>query len=227
MRTIITPMGGTGSSFLAKNLPISCLRPDVVFCDRAKGDLRVDLDRYPEKITAGMIKEWSRRSGVDLDKAITVNDNLMEIFRVRKGCLCKKWVLLSGSCSTHQPFLTRNKLKAICLVRHPLHAYVSFFKHQHPNHAAHWGGFDTPAAVFYWAQLWNNIVKDFMSSGNRISRYEFWPEDSGDTLLIAKFVGRWTKDKRNWGELPKDLEDGLRELVWDNFVKIYGDNWRL
>lgn len=229
MRLIITPMGGCGSVFMGSILPMSVKRPDVVLC---KGypkivDLRLDIDRYPEKLTEQMIAHWSQRAGADLDRRATIGENLMEVFLSRKACRCNRWALLSGVCSTVHPFLTRNKLKAVCLVRHPLHSYVSFFKHRHPNHAVRFGGFDTIGAISYWAELWNKIVEDFLSSGNKISRYEFWPEDSGNQIIQSKFVGRWTHGKRNWGELPKNLEEALRKRVWANFLKIYGDNWGL
>lgn len=204
-------MGGHGSVFISKALRIGCRRPDVVF--GFDFDLQVlAIDKYR--------RDWDDRTQLPLKTDATIEWNLLNAIDRKPS------VELSGLCSAKKMFLTRNKIKAFCVVRHPLHAYVSFLKNQHLEVVKKLGGFNTEAAVDWWAGRWNAIVSDFLSSGNEICRFEFMPDEIQDEQ-IKKKLERWNPSRRNYGQLSGWLETKLKLMVEVQFYKMYGSWIRL
>jgi hypothetical protein len=133
--------------------------------------------------------------------------------------------LLCGRCSESKAFLTDNKIKALCIVRHPLHSFVSYASHQHAEHFKRFGGFNTEAAVEFYAKTWNKIISDFVGSRHcSIVRFEYMPEEIPVKEIREKLSG-WIPNKRNWGEMDRVLELFLSSLVWENYELLYGKNW--
>jgi hypothetical protein len=208
-------MGGHGTTYIHRHIGRCAKRPDVLWGEK------LNIDRYPDE---AKVISWRRRTGGHiLSLSKTIEENLADMIET-----CSHWVLLSGWCSLRKPFLTRNKIRAYCIVRHPLHAYVSYFGHQHPNHCRALGGFNTIAAVEKWCRQWNAIVNDFMLSKNKIIRYEFFYRDLPYNAALKKDFRNFNFDteKRNHGELLPKLEPQLKHLVNDNFYKIY-DSWEI
>lgn len=113
-----------------------------------------------------------------------------------------------------------HEIKAYCLVRNPVLNYVSFYSHQHPEEAAPFGGFQTEQAIRHWAKMWNSITTDFLESGNKIIRFEFFAADTKNTEL--EFLSKdWKSGKSNEKELKPDLVEYLKSLVVDNYQKLY------
>jgi len=207
---VISPMGGHGSVFLSRALEIRCRRPDVAF-GLEKDITDVAVDKYR--------RSWDNRTRMTLKSDATIEWNLLNAIRVKPN------VLLGGICSIKKPFLTRNKIKAFCFVRHPVHAYVSLLKNQHPGIVKKLKGFNTEEAVDWWCWRWNAIVEDFLSSGNEIYRFEFMPEEIKDEQVRKKLKG-WDPSRRNYGQLSGWLETKMKMQVEEKFYRIY-DSWRL
>jgi len=214
-KTIITPMGGHGTTYIHRHIGRCAKRPDTLWGEGLNIEMLPNLKKQ---------KVWAIRTGGHvLSPMKTIEQNLVDMIES-----CSHWVLLSGWCSMRKMFLTRNKIRAYCIVRHPLHAYVSYFGHRHPNHCRALGGFNTIGAVEKWCSQWNPIVKDFLASGNKIIRYEFFYKDLPYNAAIKKDFRNFDfkTEKRNYGELDHRLENRLKKLVSDNFYKIY-DSWRV
>jgi hypothetical protein len=163
MDVIISPQGGHGTSFVMNHFePPPLKRPDVVFGKEYDLDGPVDAD----------IKAWRQRSaGAPLFD--TPGKSLFHLIQASR-----RPVLLSGRCSIRQAFLTRYGIKAVAIVRHPLHAYVSFMSHQHPNHAEEFGGFNTIGAVRQWLRWWRPVVLDIIIANATIIRFEHAAKDA-------------------------------------------------
>ena len=162
IKVAIAPWGGHATS-LVRRLMDAHMRPDVVL--GASGDIC-----HMPKPT--MQKAWKLRTGTDLDMSITLNDNLVNF--IHKS---EKPILLSGGVSKFSPFLTINSIGAMCIVRNPVYAYCSMYSRRHPEKAEAFGGIDTEKLAIWYTTRWNNIVYDFLESGNPIVRFERWTED--------------------------------------------------
>jgi len=206
---IISPHGGHGTSYLGGALDRSLiLRPDTVF------KFPILEDTYPLKENE---KEWYKRTGVKLDFKKTIINNLYSLIKNPN----KKHILFCGNCSINYKFLTKGNIKAYCIVRNPVDAYVSFYSHQHPEKAKSFGGFQTKVAIRHWARRWNPIITDFLESRNKIIRFEFFAIDAKNTEL--EFLSKsWDSNKRNDGELKSNLIEYMRPLVINNYQKLYG-----
>jgi len=212
-RIIITPMGGHGTTYLIGRANF-CKRPDTIWGESPDITKKPHLDK---------VRAWRGRSGGhQLDVNKTIEQNLVDMITSSKYS-----VLLCGRCSINKKFLTDNSIHAICLVRHPANAYVSYLSHQHPEHAARFGGFNKIKAVHFWARHWNAIVDDFLSSDNPIVRYEYLEQDLPDIDRYWKSViSRWRPNMNSHKEMDLRTEEALCEAVRKNFYLIY-DKWEI
>lgn len=208
---LVTPEGGHGTVFIWKRMrgPHNMLtRPDVIF------GTDPDIAAYPQALH---VRAWARRTGVrgqvhtiSLDK--TIEQNFVDLINNHDG-----WILLSGRISVVKPFFTRNEIKVYGLLRYPEDAYTSFLKIRHPNHAARFGGFDTPAAVEWWAGRWMNIVTDLRDSGSLICDFTTFPKATGNQDLIRRLNG-WRA-----GMQHRDLSPSNRALLQDLTQETYDE----
>jgi hypothetical protein len=212
---IMTPLGGHGSTYILGRNPGFLKRPDTAFGVRYRCvGMPAEESTRSLKIVH---KQWRTRTGRRLDVSKTIEQNLLDILDSDTN------VMLCGSCSSVGPFLTRNKLRALCIVRHPLHAYVSFLKNRHPNHARQFGGYDTEEAIAWWATIWNSIVDDMLSSGSDIHQYERLP---GEIRRLLRIDRGWDGSKRNHGALTGFKVTKLKLLTESRFYQIY-DEWSM
>jgi hypothetical protein len=210
--------GGHGSVFLTNALRRTGrsvhVRPDVAF------DLETILDAFPP---ARAIKEFYNRTGYTLDASKTINDNVVLYL---KHISESGKIVLIARLSRVGPFFTRNKINnVICVVRHPLHAYVSFVGHKHPEAGQEFGTLDSERRIEWYARQWNLLVADYINSGNKIIRFEFMRDDL--TSLphpgLSKLLKHWRGGIRNHSVLSKEKETFLQNSVAENFYKIYPD----
>jgi len=237
MRKWLVVWGGTGSSFLIKQAQMRygnrkvVARPDVIFHHAGLGEKNKDLkvpekhtyqtietyDEYPDK---SMISVFKKRSGFTLDKTKTIEKN-MEIFIawLKKK---DKYVVLSEM-FLFEFFSRHNVDNLIFLVRHPLHSYVSVTKEiRHGEYVEAFGGLNTKEAVEWYAGIWNLFVTEGFKTNSSFIKYEF-PGGYKEEWLKSIFK-KWEPRKRNYDVLKPDLEEYLKELVEENFYKIYR-NW--
>lgn len=207
---IITPHGGHATVFIWKHVRRLTTRPDVCF------GVEPDITKFPKEEHG---QEWLRRTGLALIPQHTIEQNLMFCINHKEN------VLLSGRCSMQLPFLTRNRLEAVCIVRHPIQAYCSFMGNRHPIYAKKFGGYKSEGAIRWWAKMWNNVVGDFIRSGNNIYRFEHMPEDLIGYPELQYCLRDWKKTHKNPGLQNKKLESLMRSLVEDKYKMIYGDTW--
>lgn len=208
-KILVTPEGGHGTVFVWKRMRAShkmMTRPDVIF------GTDPDLDAFPEQ---KHVRAWAKRTGfkghvppICLDK--TIEENFVQLIKDHDG-----WILFSGRISVVKPFFTRNGIRAYGLLRDPESALVSFLKHRHPNHAARFGGFNTPEAVEWWAQRWLNIVMDLRDSDSLICDFTQFPAATENQDLISSLNG-WRA-----GLTHRGLSESNRALLTDLTQDLY------
>jgi hypothetical protein len=221
MCRIYVTSGGMGSSFLINALQkTGCqvhVRPDVAFATDQT------LEDFPD---IKNVAEFHKRSRYTLDTKNTINNNLVSYLHFISE---RNQITTLGRASRLGPFLTKNSIRnAVCLIRHPLHAYVSFVGHQHPEAGQSFGSFASENRIKWYAEQWNCMAFDYLSSGNKILRYEYMHDDVKEITNpnLPNLLKSWTVGKRNYGVLDQEKEDLLKELTSENFYKIYSD-WHI
>lgn len=217
LRRIFVAGGGCGSTFMVSSLRKSLykvhVRPDTAF------SFKQDLDAFPSKENISQFYE--RSGGFWLNERRSINDNLVAyIEHLEQG----NGLVLLSRLSRLGNFLTRNGLsQSVCLVRHPLHAYVSFLGHRHPNTASHLGGLESTERIRWYARQWNLMAADYIDSGASIIRFEHMQEDAREVSNpnLGILFKRWRSGLRNYDVLPADRTRLLEDLVAENYYKLY------
>ena len=142
-----------------------------------------------------------------------------------------KMVMLSGELCRMGSFFTRNYVKTVlCIVRHPLHAMVSYLVNRHNEKVTKFkNGFNSNECVEYYAKIWNDVIGDHLNANSTVIRYEFAKED---TVLLTKddiqlkhiLANYWKSNTRNFGVLKPQFEELLKQLVKVNYDKLY-ETW--
>lgn len=218
MQRIFASGGGHGSVFLKDTLQQTLcnihVRPDIAF------DVELTLDDYPD---AKSIAEFREYTGFELDASKSINDNVLAYLDQLEEMNA---IVLLSRMSRLGDFFTRNKMSTpICMVRHPLHAYISFIGHRHPKASDHLGGIESEARIRWYADQWNLMTSDYLDSGSKIIRFEFMQDDvEGISNPDLPYLLRdWRTDKRNHGILDEEKTDFLKSLVSDTYYRVYED----
>lgn len=219
MRRIFASGGGHGSVFLKDTLQLTLckihVRPDIAF------DVSLTLDDYPDEKSC---KEFKEYTGYDLDSSKNINDNIMAYLQYVDETNA---IVLLSRMSRLGHFFTRNGISdAICMVRHPLHAYISFIGHRHPKASDHLGGIESEDRIRWYAEQWNLMTTDYLDSGSDIIRFEYMQNDVKDIKNpdLPYLLKSWRTDKRNHGILEPEKVDLLKGLVSDTYFRVY-DDW--
>lgn len=230
---IIVISAGHGSTFLIGKLHAHS-RVDVVFAPVSRYTKIKWLDNTGLKITDRPLeihrklflqrtRGWSR---LDLTKSI--EENMVNYLKAINKSETER-TTLTGTISRIGPFFKRNKIEGVlAVVRHPLHAMVSYLLHQHPEFGEIYGGINNKSCVDFYASNWNLLTTDLLDGGVPIIRYEYAKEDSrglGDKELELIFKD-WISSKRNYGILKPDIEAYLKSLVANNYFRIY-EKWKI
>jgi hypothetical protein len=221
---IFVAIGGSGSEYLCRALRLH-YRPDRAFgIDKGDNWQEITIYDFPTQKEKEKFAETANGYHIDLGKNII--DNMIDyIDFVERNNID---ILLQGFLSRVSGDSLCEKLNYnhICLVRHPLHTYVSLLCHRHPNMALKFeNGIEDIGCIQYFADMWNSVVKDH----SYFIRYEYAYEDSMNLQLsdrYLKVINGLYSSKRNNGVLSIDGENVLKELVKDNFERLY-DKWEI
>lgn len=219
MRRIFASGGGHGSVFLKDTLKLTLckihVRPDIAFAPS------LSLDDYPDEKSA---QEFEGYTGFELDLSKNINDNIMSYLQYVDQVNA---IVLFSRMSRLGHFFTKNAISdAICMVRHPLHAYISFIGHRHPKASDHLGGLESEDRIRWYAEQWNLMTTDYLDSGSDIIRFEFMQDDVQgiENPDLPYLLRSWRTDKRNHGILDADKVSLLKDLVGETYYRVY-DDW--
>jgi hypothetical protein len=226
--------GGHGSTFLKKYLK-SCgikvhIRPDIVFNNKSTLNPDAKLSDKPTKnhLNKFRIRTLNQYS-LNLNK--TIEENM--IYYLNSVNKSNNVVIFTSEICRMGPFFTNNNIEnVIYIVRHPVHAMISFLAHQHKEKMVHFkNGLNSIEYVKYYAKLWNDLTSDHLNGGSKIVRYEFAKRDvdflgKGDIILKNMFTTSWKSDIRNYNVLDSQLEAILKDMVRANYERLY-DRWEV
>lgn len=117
--------------------------------------------------------------------------------------------------------------RAVCLLRHPLHQYLSFTQHyRHADWTQPFGGRFSPDAIRYFARSWNMFTTDCLESGSTIVRYEFAQAEAAGDEFLAWLFEPLLSTKRYDGLMPVEVERLLCELTEAVWRRMYRE-WEL
>lgn len=227
MGIIIIASGGQGGSYLNRRLGAH-KRPDIAFYPR-RGIYCINI-KSTDKPTERQREEFLGRTHgwytLNLDR--TIEENMINYLEHINADGTKNTVL-AGSLSLMGPFFRKNKIEnAFCLIRHPVHIMVALLTIRHAKHAKRYGGINTKACVEDYASLWNSIAKDAIEGSVGILRHEYIIQDMKgiEDVKIKEVLGGLYSKERFHGILKPEYEEQLKELVSDNYFKIY-DRWNI
>lgn len=232
MKYVFSAIGGSGTTFLINALKKSYKvdeKPDTFFVGEGEPHTPKkppvhqfvrSLDDKPAKFAR---RAFRGRTGFAMDKAKTIEANMLDYVRHVQDDPRKTAVF---NALAKWQFFSRNGIhNYVCVVRHPLQAFLSFTKEiRHAKLMEQYGGRSTNAAVDYYARGWNSVVSEFVKlrPHSHYLRYEYLPEDAKSIGL--NFPG-W-KPHVNKVDIPANLAVRLREKVKDNFDQVY-PSWEM
>lgn len=240
MKYIFLTIGGSGSTFFSNSLSNYYnvdSKPDVYFVapgekftskkGKAKHQLLQRNDLL-ELATKGSRYGFYQRTGFVFEPQKNINDNIVKYLQelMRDN---ERTVIFNSIHKTR--FFSRNKISNVCcLIRHPLHAYISFSKgKRHANITNQYGGMHRKESMAFYANAWNRVVEEYvelLDFNSIIIRYEHFKKDvckMGDLKGVNELMKKW-KTSKNKNILSKEELDFFKSKVYDNYKKIY-DKW--
>ena len=93
------------------------------------------------------------------------------------------------------------------------------------------GGIESDKAIKFWADRWNNIVKDYLLAKEKILtpiliRFEYAHDDSKVSKFHQKLLKDFDTTKRNYSVLSRRGEHLLRAQVEECYFTLY-EAWSL
>ncbi|HZW09981.1 MAG TPA: hypothetical protein VFF69_08765 [Phycisphaerales bacterium] len=200
MGRIFVGHGGGGSAAMIQRLRASgalChCRPDVALLPAdtprlgtsARDGMQVlSAAGYRDRPAPASADLFAKRSGgYRFDPAHSIHDNLAAYLCTVAAGEAHVW-LCRAPCFG---FLTSAGVTgAVCLVRHPLHQYLSFTQpYRHADWAEAFGGRASEGAIRYFAAAWCAFTADCLGCAGRIIRYEHARADAADDPFLSWLV---------------------------------------
>jgi len=120
----------------------------------------------------------------------------------------------------------------IFLIRHPLHAYVSWGKpERHKNIIDYLGGLNSSTAVEFYSKRWKGFTNECIKLDNLgilggVIRFEFVHQDVKKIGGIEWVFDKFDPNKRNFGFVERKFELMMEQIVSDNYYDFY-DSWNI
>lgn len=241
---IFCSYGGSGSSFLTKKLD-AFVRPDV-WQPTFNGQMLIEwksVAKYPDH---GELLDIRGYDAVDvnwepfnrrtknkfkkfIDSEKSIEKNLIQFCHWIQQTEHRVLFAHAGIMN----FFNKNNISDVTyLVRHPLHAYVSFAKpERHKAQIEALGGIESTRAIEYWADRWNRHLEDYLKCKDKglnpiLIRFEYAKRDSQIATYHEQVFNDFATSKRNSKALSDRGEGLLKSLVSNNYFKIY-EKWDL
>jgi hypothetical protein len=230
--------GGCGSAAMIRRLwdsGTTCHgRPDVAFYPEdtptlsrsAREGLQVLTEQgYNDRPTRAAAVLFAQRSdGYRFDTGVSIFQNMDDYFGFIGAHTGHTWLCRApcfGLLKKHPQH------HAVCLLRHPLHQYLSFTQHyRHADWTHQFGGRFSASAVTYFAQSWNLFTADCLDGNSTIIRYEYAQADADHDEFLAWLVEPLFSSKRYDNLMPAAIEQLLCELTEPVWRRLYSE-WTL
>lgn len=219
MKYIFSAIGGSGSSYLINVLSRRYVvgdKPDTVFSNSING-LKVDQGTFEE-----------RSNGFKTLPGETLEDLLPRYVTHLRNAPSHTAVF--NLAAQRGLFSKLAILGVVFLVRHPLHAYVSWSKpERHKQYVDSFGGVNSMGAVRFYANRWRAVVAECLRLREAnilggLVRFEHAHVDASVINDLAWVFDGFDSSKRNFGVLDTEYEEQMRDLVASVYFQIY-DSW--
>jgi hypothetical protein len=115
----------------------------------------------------------------------------------------------------------------VFLIRHPLHAYVSWAKPERHGAVIHaLGGLNSRRGVEHYGRRWLAFATECLTLQKMgilggIIRYEFARKDAQRLDDLEWIFADFASDRRNFGHLRQEYEELLRGIVLETYSALY------
>lgn len=217
VKYIFAAIGGSGSRELIRRLQTRYIvgdKPDRVFFTQL-GSVTVDQGRF---------EDWSGGFVVTSDCSLT--DAVSQYCRFLRSH--RERTAVFNIAAEQGIFSALGIRDVVFLVRHPLHAYVSWAKpERHGGFLTPWGGVNSLEAVTWYAQRWTSTVNEYLRLSEqglapRLIRFEYAPADAGRTSGLGWLFKGFDCTRRNYGVVTIGLEEDMKHIVSASYEEIYG-----
>ena len=230
LSAVIATMGGSGSTELGNILRQNHLvlsKPDTLF--------RQYLERFRSREVSRDQGSWHARSAALA--SITPNDPILTARELLSACNVdsRSVVFISNTFAELRVWSTLAIPSVVFLIRHPLHAYLSWCKiGRHSDIAEEFGGPESPRLVELFTNRWNEIVEEYMrlldlNLSPHLLRFEYFNADvqqaEAMAAIFADAAQAWESWRRNHSMKTDKLDGVVRGLTRDRYEFLYGPNW--
>lgn len=238
MGRIFIGHGGCGSAAMILRLTQSGFachgRPDVAFypadtpplSSSARPGMQILTKRgYDDRPTSAAVDLFAQRTdGYRLDTTASILKNMDEYLGFVQDHTYHTWLCRAPAFGLLEALPHR---RAVCLLRHPLHQYLSFTQsYRHADWTEHFGGRFSTDAVRYFAKSWNAFTADCLNSGSTIIRYEHAQADAAHDDFLAWLVDPLLSRKRYDNLVPPEIERTMCSLTEPVWRRLYSE-WSL
>ncbi len=221
MKYIFSSMGGSGSTYLINTLSKRYSvgnKPDTVFFTSVNG---IDVDQ-------GTFEE--RANGFPINPTET----LEEVFPRYIAYLQKSnnRTVVFNVAAERGLFSKYEIPNVVFLIRHPMHAYVSWGKpERHKKYVDSFGGLNSPGAVNFYGNRWKTFMEEClrlkkMGILGGLIHFEYAHKDIKKLRHLEWVFKDFDSNKRNFGLLDPRYEKMLESIVQKAYFQIY-DSWDL
>jgi hypothetical protein len=222
--SIFASYGGCGSSFLMKPHPSDFSLQNK---QHPLGNIKPE-EVYKKKPLERNYRKFNKRAQYQINYKLTLEQNLLRYIKYLENDLHKA-AIFSAAYRYH--FFSKHSIKnVVFLVRHPIHAYLSYAK---PNRHLHvieaMGGLYSEKSLKWFGGIWRDLVAEYIRLRELnfkpvLIRFEYAIEDSERYGLTSIFKAFKIK-KRNYAD-NKKAEKRMRKIVGRLYDAIY-DKWAI
>ena len=223
---VFSAIGGSGSRYLIERLSLRyCVgdKPDTVFRPRT-AHLRIG------NVNANQGSFEQRSLGFQVEDGETLESVLPKYLAfIAERPHCTAVLNTSAELGLLSQLGVDN---VVFLVRHPLHAYVSWGKPiRHGDAVEYLGGRDSDRALQFYGRRWNNFTDEVLRMSERgilggLVRYEHARRDTAEDEHLEWVFAEFDSSRRNYGILSPRSETLLRRITAANYFKLY-NSWEV
>lgn len=221
MKYVYSAIGGSGSTVLYKKLGERykvANRPDTIF-QQLFGGLVIERGTFEER-TGGFARHGEESLETLLPRYVRYLEGQPER------------TVVFNTAGEHGLFSKCSVSNVVFLIRHPLHAYVSWAKpERHGGLLAGFGGVNSSVGVEWFGNRWKRMAADSLRwsklglNGGSV-RYEYAASDAETLHDQAWIFHDWAMERRNPGVLSSAFEQQLRDIVEPEYTALY-ESWDL
>ena len=226
MKWIFAAVGGSGSTYIIRKLGLKYEvgdKPDTVFrpliSSTSLGSLNRDQGNFVE-----------RSRGFEIDLGLGPREVFRQYLEYLKES--EERTAVFNTLAELGLFSELKVTNVIFLLRHPLHAYISWAKPgRHGDIVEKMGGVGARRPIEYFANRWKRTVEEYqrlkrLRLSPRLVRYEHFYDDLGGVDGLSDLFNDFDSSRRNESVLNNASERVLYELLARPFKSIYS-SWSM